>query len=148
VHKSVVGSGWKIQSLFKQFILAALPLLLAACASDQPVPIPGLKESFHTEIAANGAKRFSYSLEMARQDIPPPFTQGGRGRMGGMSRDSAIQGGRQRGPGGAGPLQFDKAMQQKLTETGFCREGYFEIERSVSAMGGEVRGECREGAVQ
>lgn len=120
-------------------------LLLAACSS-QPVPIPGLKESFHTEIAANGAKRFTYSLEMMRPDVPAPYTGSGPGRQ--VIRQGSGMGNmgpRQAGPGQQG-LQFDRAMEQKLSETGFCRQGYFEIERSVSPAGGQVRGECREGA--
>ncbi|WP_250459819.1 hypothetical protein [Microbulbifer litoralis] len=121
----------------------ALPLLLAACGGNPPLPIPGLKESFHTEIAANGAKRFTYSLQMQRRDIPAPYTDQGI-NSGRVSRASTGRGGRR--PTGAGPLQFDRAMKEKLMETGFCRDGYFEIERTISSLGGEVRGECREGA--
>lgn len=122
-----------------------LPLLLAACGGNQPLPIPGLKESFHTEVAANGAKRFTYSLELQRRDIPAPYTDRGieRGRV---SRATAARSGRPGSRRRAAPLQFDRAMKQKLMETGFCRQGYFELERTVSPMGGEVRGECREGA--
>lgn len=122
------------------FLIFSLPLFALACASEQPLPIPGLKESFHTEIAANGAKRFTYSLEILREGVPRPFTNSGvRGSR--MGRNNIAHSGRMRSA-----LQFDRAMEQKLTETGFCRQGYFELERSVYAAGGEVRGECREGA--
>lgn len=126
---------------FRRLTVCSLPLLLLACASDGPLPIPGLKESFHTEIAADGAKRFSYSLEILRPDVPLPFTE--RGFRGPGRRGDTIA---RSGGGMRGELQFDRAMEQKLTETGFCRDGYFELERSVHAGGGEVRGECREGA--
>jgi len=122
--------------------VSAAVLLLSACASDAPLPIPGLKESFDTEVAANGAKRFTYSLQMQRRDIPAPYTDRGRGRERMMG--DAGMGAR---PGRREPaLQFDRSLKQKLTETGFCRDGYFELERTVSQFGGEVRGECREGA--
>ncbi|WP_193165146.1 hypothetical protein [Microbulbifer hainanensis] len=125
--------------------IVAVAMALSACASEAPLPIPGLKESFHTEIAANGAKRFTYSLEMQRADIPRPVTAGdaNRSRMG---REAMRRSQGMRGPGGANALQFDRALKQKLTETGFCRDGYFELDRTIFAGGGEVRGECREGA--
>ncbi|MGL6161687.1 hypothetical protein [Microbulbifer sp.] len=139
MKKAIVSSFIRAFALWR-FVAFPLPLFVLACASEQPLPIPGLKESFHTEIAANGAKRFTYSLEILRAGVPRPFTESGVGgsRMG---RNMAHNGGRVRSE-----LQFDRAMEQKLTETGFCRQGYFELERSVYAAGGEVRGECREGA--
>lgn len=125
--------------------MVLLPLLASACSNNQPLPIPGLKESFHTEIAANGAKRFTYSLEVQRRDIPTPYTDEGasRNRLPGGSMASN---GRPPQRSGRNPLQFDRALKQKLTETGFCRDGYFELDRTLSVLGGEVRGECREGA--
>lgn len=123
-----------------------LTLLLSACSTEPPMPIPGLREYFHTEIAANGAKRFTYSLEMEHRDVPAPYTASGPNR-GRLSRQSMMAGGgHMMGQGGAQPVQFDRALKQKLTETGFCRDGYFELERTVSPLGGEVRGECRDGA--
>lgn len=121
-------------------LLLSLPLFILACASETPLPLPGLKESFHTEIAANGAKRFTYSLEMMRRDVPQPFTGDSANRQR-LGRDPVPAGGRPQ----RGGLQFDRALEQKLLETGFCRQGYFELERSVSTFTGEVRGECREG---
>lgn len=131
-------------SLRRRCLLLTLPFFAVACVSEGPLPVPGLKESFHTEIAANGAKRFSYSLEMQHSQVPRPYTGevASRQRLG---RDSMTSG--RPSPGARqGGLQFDRALEQKLLETGFCREGYFELERSVSAFAGEVRGECREGA--
>ncbi|MDP5210542.1 hypothetical protein [Microbulbifer sp. 2205BS26-8] len=117
-----------------------LPLFLAACASDGPMP--GAKESFHTEIAPNGAKRFVFTLEREHKSFPAPVLAhpDGQRRM-------------QRGPVGAGAgvsrrdiAYFERALARQLAETGFCKQGYFEIERTVYKYGGEVRGECREGA--
>lgn len=135
---------------FKRLTLIALPLLAAACANTSPMPVPALKESLHTEVAADGAKRFTYSLEMLRADIPLPFTDRemnrGMNRGGHGNREAMMRSARRGGRGPGVELYFDRAMLQKLAETGFCRDGYFEIERSVSPSGGEVRGECREGA--
>ncbi|WP_323847141.1 hypothetical protein [Microbulbifer magnicolonia] len=122
--------------------LFLVPLLLIACSSAPPAPNPGLKESFHTEISANGSKRFTYTLEMTTPLVRGPYTQSpaSRGGMMGPQNMPAGQPRRNRG------LDFDHALNLKLQETGFCLDGYFVIERSVSPMGGEVRGECREGA--
>ncbi|WP_288130867.1 hypothetical protein [Microbulbifer sp.] len=42
-------------------------------------------------------------------------------------------------------MDIDHALNLKLRESGFCRDGFFVIDRVVSRLGGEVRGECREG---
>ncbi|MCO1334492.1 hypothetical protein MO867_09075 [Microbulbifer sp. OS29] len=117
-----------------------LSVFLAACSSNKP--IPGMKESFITEIAPNGAKRFTFTLEREQRDIPPPAS----------SQPSSQRRMQQRagGIGGASSRRvedyFNWALEQKMLETGFCERGYFEIERVVSVYGAEVRGECREGA--
>lgn len=119
-----------------------MALLLAGCASKPQAPNPGLKESFHTEIAANGAKRFTYSLEMAFPMIRGPYTETPALRGNTVRREDPARSGR----GGRGQqVDFDHALALKLRESGFCRDGYFVIDRVVSRLGGEVRGECREG---
>ncbi|AOS97241.1 hypothetical protein AUP74_01810 [Microbulbifer aggregans] len=128
--------------------LAALVLgglLLAGCASEPALPIPGLSETFHTEIAANGAKRFTYTLEMRRPDVPRPVTREDVNRSR-IQRETMLRTGqRPRGPL-VDEMAFNRSLNQKLTETGFCRDGFFELERTLFAGGGEVRGECRDGA--
>ena len=119
-------------------------LFLAGCASEPTAPNPGLKESFHTEIAANGSKRFTYTLEIAAPQIRGPYTESPQTR-GGMIRQQDLNRGR---PGRGQRLDFDYALKLKLKETGFCRDGYFVIDRVVSELGGEVRGECRDPATR
>ncbi|SEA33589.1 hypothetical protein [Microbulbifer marinus] len=121
--------------------VATAVLLLSGCTSTQPAPNPGLKESFHTEISANGSKRFTYALEMTTPLVRGPYTQSPTARSG-MVRPQDMPVRQQRGNRS---LDFDHALNLKLQETGFCLDGYFVIERSVSPMNGEVRGECREG---
>ncbi|GAA5525018.1 hypothetical protein Maes01_01578 [Microbulbifer aestuariivivens] len=116
--------------------IVCVSLLLAACGSQAPLPIPGLIETFHTEVAANGAKRFTYSLETRRADVPRPVTRGDSSREG-VQRPRGAK---------VDELAFNRSLNRKLTETGFCRDGYFELERILFAGGGEVRGECRDGA--
>ena len=116
-------------------------LLLAGCASGPKAPNPGLKESFHTEIAANGAKRFTYALEMATPMLRGPYTENPSMR-GGMVRREDM--GRSDSAGRGGEVNVDHGLELKLKETGFCRDGFFVIDRAVSPRGGEIRGECRD----
>lgn len=134
-----IHSGRWRQKRLKIAALAILPLSLFACATKPVAPNPGLKESFHTEIAANGAKRFTYSLERLTTGVPDPYTRSSRvGRPGGGAQARAHK--RQE-------TDFNYGLALRLRESNFCRDGYFELERSVSAMGAQVRGECRDGHV-
>ncbi|WP_295804060.1 hypothetical protein [uncultured Microbulbifer sp.] len=117
-------------------------LSLAACASEPSAPNPGLKESFHTEISANGSKRFTYALEMAAPQLRGPYTENPTTRRGILREQEMMR----RQPRAGRSVNFDHALELKLQESGFCRDGYFVIERVVSQMGGEVRGECRDAA--
>ncbi|MFV8781661.1 hypothetical protein ACNKU7_04485 [Microbulbifer sp. SA54] len=129
--------------MFTRYIAGISALFfLAGCASEPRAPNPGLKESFHTEISANGSKRFTYSLEIAAPQLRGPFTERPNPRSG-MLRDQEMMAGQPRRQRSA---DFDYAMNLKLKETGFCRDGYFVIDRVVSQLGGEVRGECRDAA--
>lgn len=124
------------------YLAIPMALFLAGCASEPTAPNPGLKESFHTEISANGSKRFTYTLEIAAPQLRGPYTESPNMRSG-MLRQQDLNRGR---PGRGQRLNFDYALALKLKETGFCRDGYFEIDRVVSQLGGEVRGECRDAA--
>ncbi|HEY8568727.1 hypothetical protein [Microbulbifer sp.] len=114
--------------------------LLWGCSSTPTAPNPGLKESFHTEISANGSKRFTYSLELPVPELRGPYTESPNMRSG-MMRNEEM-----RRPGRGQRLDINYALDLKLKETRFCRDGYFVIDRVVSQHGGEIRGECRDGA--
>lgn len=116
------------------------PLLLIACAAKPVAPNPGLRESFHTEKTVNGAKRFTYSLEFLSPDVPGPYTRSNR-----TSRRNANAVGPKASKFNRVEKNFNYGLKLKLQESNFCRDGYFELERSVSAMGAQVRGECRDG---
>lgn len=130
--------------MFNRYAIIFSVFVFAGCASEPQAPNPGLKESFHTEITANGSKRFTYSLEIAAPQLRGPFTESPNSRNG-MMRNQEMMGGQ---PRRRRTADFDYAMNLKLKETGFCRDGYFVIDRVVSQLGGEVRGECRDAAVR
>lgn len=124
----------------RNFILFSVACILSACASEPTAPNPGLKEFFHTEVAANGAKRFTYALEMAVPELRGPYTESPNTRAGMMRAEEM------RRPGRGQRMDINYALDLKLKETRFCRDGYFVIDRVVSQHGGEIRGECRDGA--
>ncbi|MBY6190528.1 hypothetical protein KUV22_08885 [Microbulbifer agarilyticus] len=126
------------QAIVTGAALLLMTQLLGGCASEPAAPNPGIKESFHTEISANGSKRFTYVLEVAAPALRGPYTQ--------SASERARMGKQYEGFGRPRRVNFDHALQLKLQETGFCRDGYFVIDRVVSPQGGELRGECREGA--
>ncbi|MBN8430679.1 hypothetical protein JF535_07430 [Microbulbifer salipaludis] len=125
------------------YSLIAPVVFLAGCASAPSAPNPGLKESFHTEIFANGSKRFTYSLEMAAPMIRGPYTETPNMRSGMVRQQQVARASR---GSRSQERDFEHALELKLQETGFCRDGYFVIDRVVSQLGGEVRGECRDAA--
>ena len=126
--------------MFSRYFVVFSVLLFAGCASEPTAPNPGLKESFHTEVFANGAKRFTYALEMAAPQLRGPYTRE-PSMNNGMRGTEMMRS--QRGPKA---LDLDYALALKLKETRFCRGGFFVIDRVESRLGGEIRGECRDGA--
>lgn len=122
---------------------AALPvfLLLAACTNSGRLNNDGrLQEELEISLLANTSKMFVYRLgrqqgpEMARIALP---------------EDS----GRQRARGGPG-MRLDRNTAQRLeanalaavTASGYCKEGFLLLDRSISPQYMWLKGECREGA--
>ncbi|MFT5790606.1 MAG: hypothetical protein ACI8SJ_002735 [Shewanella sp.] len=43
---------------------------------------------------------------------------------------------------------MEHGLNQTIEMTGYCREGYIEISRSIQYDRGSIRGECQEGATE
>lgn len=110
---------------------------LAACSSQPEGPDKDTRELFYTEITEHGLKQFTYSLQR-RVDRPD------RGGLASLSRP------------GAGNAEVDSRkrrqryeewviawMEAKLAESGFCRHGYFIIDKTLTPGATEIRGECK-----
>lgn len=125
--------------------LSAITIAVSGCQNKPTRPEP--IERFITNITEDGGKFFVYSLEMPRPK---------KAREPGMMRRPPRDG-RGMSPGGNPGMshkrsgsanKLDKLLEETLEETGFCREGFFELERQ-QGLGGplaSIRGECREGA--
>ena len=138
-----------------------LSLFLASCASN-PWESSEVAEVFVTDIKSSGLKIFNYSLTR----IPPQ--NGGSGR-GGNSKGSGKHGGRggkgggkgggkSGGNGGMGSGKSDDdsaiksylndMLESKLKKTGYCQDGYIELDSSFERGRLEIRGECEEAATE
>ena len=133
-----------------------LPLLLAACASNQWKPTE-VDEVFVTDIKSSGLKIFNYSLTKTT-----PQASGSGERRGGSngkgSGKHSGRGGNGSGYGGKGGGKsadessmkpyFNEMLESKLKESGYCREGYIELDSYFGRGQLKMRGECEEGATE
>ncbi|WP_237054733.1 hypothetical protein [Microbulbifer sediminum] len=126
----------------------------ASCSSSATDNDRAMREFFDTHITGNDAKRFEYTMH-----IRPPERRG-RSRSTGKGRGGTGT------PGNAGnradwqarmeaiwekylqqmSLKLREGVKAKLAETGYCQEGYMELERVVTRGRLSLRGECRDGA--
>ncbi len=119
--------------------------VLAGCSNQRP-DRPPPNALFITDITADGSKMFEYQL-LGRSDQGKQG--GGQGRRpppdGGQRGDSSRQ-----GKGGGNDdrreAMLDRSLEEKLAETGYCREGYLVLERSTLRGSMTLRGECKEAA--
>ena len=138
---------------------SSIVLLLAACSSTPERPEP--QTFLATQILNDGSKQFVYTVEF------PESQRRGRGSKGQGRPGNAtghVYGNSSRGVGGgvtmgsAGgrsgrtPSQLRQSeemvalLEQELDESGFCRHGFIELERSVEPAQTFIRGECDEAA--
>ncbi|MBL1140547.1 MAG: hypothetical protein HND53_00780 [Proteobacteria bacterium] len=129
----------------KQFKLITITLLacsLTACAGNHRGPDrepPPMKEELLTTITPSGLKIFTYTVslggtEQGGRGMPPV----GHGPDGGTPRHGSRD--------GKFMERIEQGLLTKLTETGFCREGYIKLGNSMNRKEAYVRGECVEGA--
>ncbi|MCL1048406.1 hypothetical protein L2755_02005 [Shewanella abyssi] len=126
-----------------------LILLLSACSgTSEIVPeefVGQLTDSFKTDIKNNGLKLFTYRAELVQgshaQQVPLPHEQ----RASQKKRSKK----RYQGPDlTAWTQKIEHGLEQTIQMTGYCREGYIEISRSIQYDRGNIRGECKEGATE
>ena len=145
------------------FLVFILSLFLTACASKQWKPSE-VDEVFVTDIKPGGLKIFDYSLTNTTAQA------GGGGRRGGSGKNTGKHGGRGGGAGGgmgggksgghggmgggrsdngSGMKQyFTDMLESKLKKSGYCRQGYIELDSYFGRGQLQMRGECEEGATE
>jgi len=131
---------------YRNLILMLLvPLILAACASNQ-MKQPEIEETLETDIKSNGIKLFKYTETARMPDgsyrVSSHGKSGGEGGMSGggqdgwFDRESRIK------------EEMHEKLDARLTETGYCREGYIVLSSSIGGGRSFIRGECKEGATE
>ena len=125
---------------YKHFILAFSTLILTACASNGK-KTPDIEEIFVTNIHENGTKQFHYTVTTSSDGNSQSNSRKSRG------------GGRSKGGGRSEGGSQDKVKQMvytmldsRLSETGYCRNGYIELDSYFARGSSSIRGECRDGA--
>lgn len=117
-----------------------LMLLLASCAGPGENYVKSdLKETLEIEILPNTSKMFVYRLRTPEADVPSAVF------IARTPNDRRPQG---------GGVQISRSTPERLLENaqfvvakiGYCREGFFELDRNLSPYNLWLKGECKEGA--
>ncbi|ACE83674.1 hypothetical protein [Cellvibrio japonicus] len=128
-----------IRTASSLIVVAVFAALLVACSSPGRSYInDSIQETLEVEILPNTSKMFVYRLRMPQQpDRIQVATSGGPARP-------PMQGG----------IQINRSTPERLLEnvayvvrqSGYCREGFMELDRSLAPSHLWVKGECKEGA--
>ncbi|HEY7884393.1 MAG TPA: hypothetical protein VIC08_05540 [Cellvibrionaceae bacterium] len=119
--------------MHNKIILACLGLLLGACASSF---YKGNPQQFETRILSNGSKQFIYRISVAAP-APGPRVDG---------RENPRQ--QHEVPGRHDYSRLQNRTARIAAATGYCREGYLQLDYRLSSTVQWIRGECREDATE
>lgn len=117
-------------------------LVLAACAGPGRNYVRNeMQETLEVEILPNTSKMFVYRLRWPEEHIPNPI------RVVNSSTGNSA-------PVTQGGVDISRSTPERLYEnaayvvqhSGYCREGFFELDRSISRYHLWLKGECKEGA--
>lgn len=113
--------------------------LVAACASGgRSYTDRGLQETLETQILPNGSKMFVYRLRMPEDQIPSHI------RIAQSGRESIPQTGIDLSSRSYRSLFYN--VEYVVKKTGYCRESFLEIDKSLSRYHIWMKGECKEGS--
>ena len=119
-----------------------------------------MSEVFVTDIKSSGLKIFEYSLTRVAPQNSGSKSGGsnskGSGKHGGKGKGKGS--GKSGGYGGMGggksnensaiKLYLNEMLESKLKKTGYCQDGYIELDSSFGRGLLHIRGECEEAATE
>ncbi|MGS0726913.1 hypothetical protein ACVBKF_12030, partial [Shewanella sp. 0m-11] len=128
--------------------VVVLSSLLSACSSQpdiEPEKFAGqVSDSFRTDIKGNGLKLFTYRAILT-METPQSQALPHEVRSNQKKRSRANK--RYQGPDlTMWTEKIEHGLQQTIEMTGYCKEGYIELSRSIQYDRGMIRGECNDGA--
>ncbi len=145
-----------IMGKYSKFLLLpifASAVFISGCASQ---PKSAVKKIFVTNISVDGIKSFSFSLIRDRSQKKNYSGKGrgsGSGVMGsGMGGGKGKMSGGHSGKNGGGDnferlkIRTENELVVTLDETGYCRDGYSELESYFVQGVSQIRGECYDDA--
>lgn len=122
-------------------VLAALLMLGCSTNNGRSYVETVMAETLEVEILPNTSKMFTYRLRWPEDQVP--------------SHINVARGGNNPGRGFAqGGVDLGRDTYERLRtntayvveQSGYCREGFFELDRSISRYHLWIRGECKDGA--
>lgn len=130
-----------MKSKSRLWVLSTL-LVLGACSSTGRNYVKNeMQETLEVEILPNASKMFVYRLRWPDEFIPSPV------RVVTSRGESSV-------PPTRGGVDISRSTPERLLENaayvvkeaGYCRDGFFELDRSLSRYHLWLKGECKEGA--
>ena len=102
----------------------------------------GMAETLEVEILPNTSKMFTYRLRWPEESIPNHIQ---------VARSGGSKPGQDFARGGVdmGRSTYDRLLENTayvVEHAGYCRDGFFELDRSISRYHLWVRGECKDSA--
>jgi hypothetical protein len=128
----------KIYGICLAFILA---LLVGCTSAGRSYVKSEMSETLEVEVLPNQSKMFTYRLRWPEEQIPNHIRVS---RDGSDTRRDFYEGGVN-----VGRNTHERLLQNTayvVEKAGYCRDGFFELDRSISRYHLWVRGECKESA--
>ena len=142
-----------------KLIIPVALICMAGCSSNQKNEVP--QGYLATNIFDDGSKQFVYTVELSESNGQGKRGKGNgrpgnvagqvrgssnRGLSGGVTAGTSGKGGRGgRGQQGRAGLLND-AVEAELKKTGYCRDGFMELDRMMEPGQTFIKGECVEAA--
>lgn len=126
---------------FRALLILVLGLMVGCSSAGRSYVKSEMNETLEVEVLPNQSKMFTYRLRWPEDQIPNHIRVS---RDGNDSRRDFYEGG----------ITVGRNTHERLLENtayvvekvGYCREGFFELDRSISRYHLWVRGECKESA--